>query len=109
VKASRSSATPACIAACSGMAFWWYAVLAVLVRVLWISHGTCSPTNDAYLAMRPHRQNLHFFERVVGQFASISFHTMCEKYETTQFPNLYVQLLTGEQDLSFSLIWLHFD
>ena len=41
-------------------------------------------------------KNTHFFERVVGQFSSVSFHADLEKFKTKKFRNLSAKLLTYE-------------
>jgi hypothetical protein len=41
-------------------------------------------------------QNTHFFERIVGQFASVSFYADLEKTNTKKVRKLSAKLLTYE-------------
>ena len=46
------------------------------------------------LGRSPYHQNTHLFDRVLGQFTSISFHLLMEKFKETKLQGLSAKLLT---------------
>ena len=63
---------------------------------LYVEFGSTEILIDSFSIHPLYRQNPHFFKRVVGQFASVSFHADLEKTQRNKLSTLSAKLLTYE-------------